>query len=78
MLKWLRKENTYITILRRLAAKTQYERHGSSDDMIYYITGTVTKKSDGTYDDNLIITTSARAQDKTEGFKVRCVRDVVK
>lgn len=78
MLKWLRKENTYITTLRRLAAKTQYERHGFSDDMIYYITGTVTKKSDGTYDDNLIITTSARAQDKTEGFKVRCVRDVVK
>lgn len=78
MLKWLRKENTYITTLRRLAAKTQYERHGSSDDMIYYITGTVTKKSDGTYDDNLIITTSARAEDKTEGFKVRCVRDVVK
>ena len=78
MLKWLRKENTYITTLRRLAAKTQYERHGSSDDMIYYITGTVTKKSDGTYDDNLIITTSARAQDMTEGFKVRCVRDIVK
>lgn len=79
MLKWLRKENTYITTLRRLAAKTQYERHGgSSDDMIYYITGTVTEKSNGTYDDNLIITTSARAQDMTEGFKVRCVRDVVK
>lgn len=78
MLKWLRKENTYITTLRRLAAKTQYERHGSSDDMIYYINGTVTKKSDGTYDDNLIITTSARAQDMTEGFKVRCVRDIVK
>lgn len=78
MLKWLRKEKTYITTLRRLAAKTQYERHGSSDDMIYYITGTVTKKSDGTYDDNLIITTSARAQDMTEGFKVRCVRDIVK
>lgn len=78
MLKWLRKENTYITTLRRLAAKTQYERHGSSDNMIYYITGTVTKKSNGTYDDNLIITTSARAQDMTEGFKVRCVRDVVK
>lgn len=79
MLKWLRKENTYITTLRRLSAKTQYERHGSSsDDMIYYITGTVTKKSDGTYDDNLIITTSARAEGKTEGFKVRCVRDVVK
>lgn len=78
MLKWLRKENTYITTLRRLAAKTQYERHGSSDDMIYYITGTVTEKSNGTYDDNLIITTSARTQDMTEGFKVRCVRDVVK
>lgn len=78
MLKWLRKENTYITTLRRLAAKTQYERHGSSDDMIYYITGTVTKKSDGTYDDNLIITTSARDSDMTDGFKVRCVRDVVK
>lgn len=79
MLKWLRKENTYITTLRRLAAKTQYERHGgSSDDMIYYITGTVTEKSNGTYDDNLIITTSARSKDMTEGFKVRCVRDVVK
>lgn len=78
MLKWLRKENTYITTLSRLAAKTQYERHASSDDMIYYITGTVTEKSNGTYDDNLIITTSARAQDMTEGFKVRCVRDVVK
>ena len=78
MLKWLRKENTYITTLRRLAAKTQYERHRSSDDMIYYITGTVTEKSNGTYDDNLIITTSARSQDMTEGFKVRCVRDVVK
>lgn len=78
MLKWLRKENTYITTLRRLAAKTQYERHGSSVDMIYYITGTVTKKSNGTYDDNLIITTSARTQDMTDGFKVRCVRDVVK
>ena len=78
MLKWLRKENTYITTLRRLAAKTQYERHSSSDDMIYYITGTVTEKSNGTYDDNLIITTSARTQDMTEGFKVRCVRDVVK
>lgn len=78
MLKWLRKENTYITTLRRLAAKTQYERHGSSDDMIYYITGTVTEKSNGTYDDNLIITTSARSQDMTDGFKVRCVRDVVK
>lgn len=78
MLKWLRKENTYITTLSRLAAKTQYERHGSPDDMIYYITGTVTEKSNGTYDDNLIITTSARAQDMTEGFKVRCVRDVVK
>lgn len=79
MLKWLRKEDTYITKLSRLAAKTQYERHGgSSDDMIYYITGTVTKKSNGTYDDNLIITTSARASDMTEGFKVRCVRDVVK
>ena len=78
MLKWLRKENTYITTLRRLAAKTQYERHSSSDDMIYYITGTVTEKSNGTYDDNLIITTSARSQDMTEGFKVRCVRDVVK
>lgn len=78
MLKWLRKENTYITTLRRLAAKTQYERHSSSDDMIYYITGTVTEKSNGTYDDNLIITTSARTQNMTEGFKVRCVRDVVK
>lgn len=80
MLKWLRKENTYITTLPRLAAKTQYERHGSSDDMIYYITGTVTKTSNKPikYDDNLIITTSARPQDMTEGFKVRCVRDVVK
>lgn len=78
MLKWLRKEDTYITKLSRLAAKTQYERHGSSVDMIYYITGTVTKKSNGTYDDNLIITTSARDSDMTEGFKVRCVRDVVK
>lgn len=78
ILKWLRKENTYITTLRRLSAKTQYERHGSSDNMIYYITGTVTKKSNGTYDDNLIITTSARTQDMTDGFKVRCVRDVVK
>ena len=80
MLKWLRKENTYITKLRRLAAKTQYERHGSSDNMIYYITGTVTQTSNNPikYDDNLIITTSARAEDKTEGFKVRCVRDVVK
>lgn len=78
MLKWLRKEDTYITKLSRLAAKTQYERHGSSVDMIYYITGTVTKKSNGTYDDNLIITTSARDSDMTDGFKVRCVRDVVK
>ena len=80
MLKWLRKENTYITKLRRLAAKTQYERHGSSDNMIYYITGTVTQISNNPikYDDNLIITTSARAEDMTEGFKVRCVRDVVK
>lgn len=80
MLKWLRKENTYITKLRRLAAKTQYERHGSSDNMIYYITGTVTQTSNNPikYDDNLIITTSARAEDMTEGFKVRCVRDVVK
>lgn len=80
MLKWLRKENTYITTLPRLAAKTQYERHGSSDDMIYYITGTVTQTSNKPikYDDNLIITTSARPQDMTEGFKVRCVRDVVK
>lgn len=80
MLKWLRKENTYITTLRRLSAKTQYERHGSSDDMIYYITGTVTQTSNNPikYDDNLIITTSARASDMTDGFKVRCVRDVVK
>lgn len=80
MLKWLRKENTYITTLRRLAAKTQYERHGSSVDMIYYITGTVTQTSNKPikYDDNLIITTSARDSDMTDGFKVRCVRDVVK
>lgn len=80
MLKWLREENTYITTLRRLAAKTQYERHGSSVDMIYYITGTVTQTSNNPikYDDNLIITTSARDSDMTDGFKVRCVRDVVK
>lgn len=71
MLKCLRDdENSVLTEeLDKVASRTSYKRHepGSSLDMVYYIL----KSTAGP----LIITTGTGVQD---GFKVRCVRDVVK
>ena len=69
ILKWLRTDSNYgtTTNLKMLASRSYYQRHNSSDNMIYYIVGNS--------NDGMFITTSD--QTKT-GFKVRCVRDVVK
>lgn len=71
ILKCLRKDSNYggVTNLKNLASRSYYQRHepGSTDDIVYYIVG---ESNEG-----MFITTS----DKTKtGFKVRCVRDVVK
>lgn len=69
ILKWLRTDSNYGTTknLKMLASRSYYQRHNSSDNMVYYIVGDS--------NDGMFITTS----DKTKtGFKVRCVRDVVK
>lgn len=69
ILKWLRTDSNYGTAknLKMLASRSYYQRHNSSDNMVYYIVGDS--------NDGMFITTSD--QTKT-GFKVRCVRDVVK
>lgn len=69
ILKWLRTDSNYgtTTNLKMLASRSYYQRHNSSDNMVYYIVGNS--------NDGMFITTSD--QTKT-GFKVRCVRDVVK
>lgn len=69
ILKWLRTDSNYGTTknLMMLASRSYYQRHNSSDNMVYYIVGDS--------NDGMFITTSD--QTKT-GFKVRCVRDVVK
>lgn len=69
ILKWLRTDSNYGTTknLKMLASRSYYQRHNSSDNMVYYIVGDS--------NNGMFITTSD--QTKT-GFKVRCVRDVVK
>lgn len=70
MLKCLRddKNSDLTEELNKVASRTSYKRHDSSSlDMVYYIL----KSTAGP----LIITTGTGVQD---GFKVRCVRDVVK
>lgn len=69
ILKWLRTDSNYGTTknLKMLASRSYYQRHNSSDNMVYYIVGDS--------NDGMFITTSD--QTKT-GFKVRCVRDIVK
>lgn len=71
ILKCLRTDSSYGTSknLELLASRSYYQRHekNSEVDMVYYIVGSV--------DDKMFITTSDQ---KTTGFKVRCVRDVVK
>lgn len=69
ILKWLRTDSSYgtKTNLKMLASRSYYQRHDSSDNMVYYIIGNT--------DDAMFITTSDQS---TSGFKVRCVRDVVK
>lgn len=71
ILKWLRKDSNYggHDNLSMLASRTLYERHeaNSTTNMVYYIVGN--------NDDGMFITTSDQ---KPTGFKVRCVRDVVK
>lgn len=69
ILKWLRIDSNYGTTknLKMLASRSYYQRHNSSYNMVYYIVGDS--------NDGMFITTSD--QTKT-GFKVRCVRDVVK
>lgn len=69
ILKWLRTDSNYgtTTNLKMLASRSYYQRHNSSDNMVYYIVGNS--------NDGMFITTSD--QTKT-GFKVRCVRDIVK
>lgn len=69
ILKWLRTDSNYgtTTNLKMLASRSYYQRHDSSDNMVYYIIGNT--------DDGMFITTSDQS---TTGFKVRCVRDVVK
>lgn len=69
ILKWLRTDSNYGTTknLKMLASRSYYQRHNSSYNMVYYIVGDS--------NDGMFITTS----DLTKtGFKVRCVRDVVK
>ena len=69
ILKWLRTDSNYgtTTNLKMLASRSYYQRHNSSDNMVYYIVGNS--------NEGMFITTS----DLTKtGFKVRCVRDVVK
>lgn len=53
--------------LKMLASRSYYKRHGSTDDIVYYIVGNS--------NEGMFITTSDQTQ---SGFKVRCVRDVVK
>lgn len=71
ILKCLRTDSSYGTSknLELLASRSYYQRHekNSEVDMVYYIVGSA--------DDKMFITTSDQ---KTTGFKVRCVRDVVK
>lgn len=69
ILKWLRTDSNYGTTknLKMLASRSYYQRHNSSYNMVYYIVGDS--------NNGMFITTSD--QTKT-GFKVRCVRDVVK
>lgn len=69
ILKWLRTDSNYGTTknLKMLASRSYYQRHNSSDNMVYYIVGDS--------NDGMFITTSDQTK---HGFKVRCVRDVVK
>lgn len=69
ILKWLRTDSYYgtTTNLKMLASRSYYQRHNSSDNMVYYIVGNS--------NEGMFITTSDQTQ---TGFKVRCVRDVVK
>lgn len=73
MLKCLRDDETYggKTRLEKVAARTTYKRHDYTvaPVMVYYILESVSGKKP------LIITTGDGV---TSGFKVRCVRDVVK
>ena len=69
ILKWLRTDSNYATTtnLKKLASRSYYQRHDSADNMVYYIIGDSVE--------GMFITTSDQT---TTGFKVRCVRDVVK
>ena len=69
ILKWLRTDSNYATTtnLKQLASRSYYQRHDSADNMVYYIIGDSVE--------GMFITTSDQT---TTGFKVRCVRDVVK
>lgn len=69
ILKWLRTDSNYgtTTNLKMLASRSYYQRHNYSDNMVYYIVGNS--------NEGMFITTSDQTQ---TGFKVRCVRDVVK
>lgn len=69
ILKWLRTDSNYGTTknLKMLASRSYYQRHNSSDNMVYYIVGDS--------NNGMFITTSDQTK---SGFKVRCVRDVVK
>lgn len=84
MLRWLRGKTAPYggSGLERVASRTKYIRHDYDDgknksgndkvlyrEMVYYIAGS---------GDGMFITTSARVADVKDGFKVRCVRDVVK
>lgn len=69
ILKWLRTDSNYGTTknLKMLASRSYYQRHNSSHNMVYYIVGDS--------NNGMFITTSDQLK---TGFKVRCVRDVVK
>ena len=69
ILKCLRTDSNYggVTNLKKLASRSYYQRHDSDDNMVYYIIGDKDK--------DMFITTSDQT---TTGFKIRCVRDVVK
>lgn len=69
ILKCLRTDSNYggATNLKKLASRSYYQRHDSGDNMVYYIIGDKDK--------DMFITTSDQT---TTGFKIRCVRDVVK
>lgn len=78
ILKCLRDNDsdTAVASLNKVASRTLYKRHPqrSNIDMVYYILQSATR-DENTRRYPLIITTGDGI---TEGFRVRCVRDVVK